>query len=198
MRRVGSAPQKPLGTPGGVPGAQGGSSTADSGASAPRAAAAPTGALVPRGGGCPGSRSVAAPHSCPLILRPASSPGVSAGRCGKTPPPRARAGVSGMRQGGSAVGQGAVAQLKGRRGLQRGSALAEVQDGRNSPELVLPILLHFPAEMEGGVGKAERSGSLGCLCRGQGCVAWTGLSFPKERRLQPPSLPPCSFPFPSQ
>lgn len=151
---VGSAPRAE------PPAAQGGSSTADSGGSAPRAAAAPTPGCPNRGAGAaPGAAGSVLPIPVPSFCAPTSSPGAFAGRCGKTPPPPARVSVSGM--GGSAVGQGAVAQLKGRRGLQRGPAPAEVQDGRNTPEFVLPVLLHFPAEMERGVGKAECSGSWG-------------------------------------
>lgn len=47
------------------------------------------------------------------------------------------------------------------------------------PELVLhpPSLPGTDGE---GVGKAECSGSLGRLCRGQGWVAWTDRSFPRR------------------
>lgn len=83
-------------------------STAGSGSADP-------GPPVPRG------RRIRDPRSCQIIPCPPSmSPGVSAGRCGKTPPPRAGVGVCGMQQ---RPGAGAVARLNGRRGLQRGPAL---------------------------------------------------------------------------
>lgn len=151
------------------PGAQGGSGTADSGASAPRAAAAlsPGHPVL-----VPGSRGIGVPRSCPLILCPTLVPWGVRRALRQNPPASGR-------------GRGVWDAARGR-AVGQGLRWASSRTAETSPELVLPVLLQLPAEMGRGVGKAERSGSPGQLCRAQG---WRF-----EDRFEFPSLPPCSLP----
>lgn len=152
------------------------------------------GAPVPRGGGCPGSAGSVFPIPVPSFCALPSSPGVSAGRCGKTPPPRAGVGVSGMRRGGQRGGAAAVAQLKGRRGLQRGSAPGEVQDGRNTPR-ARPAPSFTPWHRRRGGGEGRVLGEPGTALQRTGMGGMDRSEFPQGGEAAASFPPALQLPF---
>lgn len=176
------------------PGAQGGSSTADSGDSAPRAAAAPTPGSPSRGAGAarePQDRCspFLSPHSVPSP-RPLGCPQGAAAK-----PPRLGPGLACLGCGGGAAWWGSgCGTAEGEEGAAARSAPGEVQDGRNTPRArPAPSFTPWHRRRGGGEGRVLREP--GTILQRTGMGGMDRSEFPQGGEAAASFPPALQLPF---